>query len=380
VLVVMVCVYIFALEPWQLSMYHQWIRPALYVLLAVIVYAYFGRGGGRRVRKAYQANLAAAISIALYAITFIVLAFVQGAGINADTPNRTMRIWHITTVGSVVIMREIIRYKLIKQTGDKDRAAVVALLIIVLALAQLDDLRVLYMQDVLDPYLFFFATVLPGIMVSVVVSYIAVEGSFLAVISMSLVYSMGALLMPIFPHIEPLPWALTVSALLFVSAFIFRAAMNDKSPAQKKREKLRAKYFSKKPWLMNSLTFGIIGLVVLFFLGVFPIYPVAILTDSMAGTFEQGSLVFVRRVPPGKAYDMVGEGYIIHFRQGRLEFVHRAVEFVYGKDGRREYITQGDASYLRDPWQTGQDDVLGIAVTFLPFLGWPYVVVHFLRV
>ena len=99
----------------------------------------------------------------------------------------------------------------------------------------------------------------------------------------------------------------------------------------------------------------------------------------MTGTFNQGSLVIVRSVPEGAAYDMVGEGYIIHFRRGDMEYIHRVVAFEHGQDGRRVYVTQGDAPDAEvDPWRTTQEDVLGIAISFLPALGWPYVIFHFL--
>jgi len=363
----------------NLQIYLQIMRPGIYMVLTITVCAIFGRN--RRIsRKALQSRVAVIAAIALLTVTLIVGIYMFGGAVNYHVPNWSMRFWHIWTVGSVVVMREIIRYKLIRASNDSERSWVILLLLIALVYAQLDGLQMIYRCVVIDPILFLFTTLFPAVTVGGVASYMSLESKFYAVLTFSLVYTLVPDVVPVLPYIRPLSWSLTVTAAAFMSGLIYRAVMNDKSSGQKKREKLRAKYFSKKPWLMNSLTVGIIGLVVAFFLGMFPIYPVAILTGSMAGTFEQGSLVFVRRVPSGMAYDMVGEGYAIHFRRNRLEYIHRTVEFVYGADGRREYITQGDApGALRDPWQTAQDDVLGIAVTFLPYLGWPYVMFYFLR-
>ena len=367
---------IFGFNTVPISIYIVWVRPFMYLTIAIAIYMYFGIDA-RRIRKAYQANLASVISVVIYIATFIGLAFILGAGENATAPTAAMRIWHLITIGSVVVLREIIRFKLIKQASLIERNIVITVLILTLVFSQFDYFRVLYRTDTIDPFRIFFAAMLPSLMVNIVASYIAIKGTFLSVILVSLVYSLGALIMPILPHIEPLPWALVVSVLLFISVFIFRFAVYGQTRKAKRREARLSKY-GKQPIFFNLATAGVIGLLIAFFLGAFPIYPVAILTDSMTGTFNQGSLVFVHRVPEGQAYERVGEGYIIHFRQGRMEFIHRTVGFEHGADGRREYITQGDASYLVDPWRTTQDDVMGIAVTFLPYIAWPYVIVRFL--
>lgn len=369
--------FIFIMGAGYMSLYLAWIRPGIFAVLALIVYALYGFDK-RRVLMAYQSNMAAAMCVAMYSIAFIGLAFLFGAGINADTPNMGMRLWRVRTLGSVVLMREMIRYKLIKLADKGEKPHVLALLTTVFAFVLVDDLRILYAGGAFGLQHIIFASVLPSFLLSILASLIALRGNFLSLITVSVVYSMGSLMMPFLPHVEPIPWALSVSILTFISIFIFRAALDSRSPAQKKRDNLRGKYFEKKPWIFNTITVGTIGAVIVFFLGVFPVYPVAVLTDSMSGTFEQGSMVFIRRVPEGAAYDMVGEGYIIHFRRNHMEYVHRAVEFAYGEDGRRVYITQGDSpEAIVDPWRTTQDDVLGIVVAFIPYIGWPYVIFRF---
>ena len=122
------------------------------------------------------------------------------------------------------------------------------------------------------------------------------------------------------------------------------------------------------------LTSVLISLIVAFFNGVFPLYPVVVLTSSMSGTFERGSLVFNEKIPAGEAFVRVGEGEVIHFVcRGRVEYVHRVIDFRHDIDGERQYITRGDASELTDPHPVQQDSVLGIVRASLPFFGYPYI-------
>jgi len=378
VLVAMQLLYTFSMTGFDLNIYHLGIRPGIFAALAAIVY--FAFGGVRRAnRKAFNSRIGMIVAVLLLCITFLLMSFHFGAAINYHVVNWYQRGWNAWSIGGVVVFREFIRIRLIQSSKDAERPWVILLLTIVLAFAQLDSFRDIYRgAQHIDPTAYAFSAVFPAITISAVASFKSVEGTFLTVLLFGLFYSFVWRIMPILPYVEPLTWALVVTVLAFVSAIIYYFVMDDRPPARKRRDAMRAKYFEKKPWIMNTATAAVLIALVAFFMGAFPIYPVTILTGSMEGTFNQGSIVFVRRVPEGRAYDMVGEGYIIHFRRNRIEYIHRAVGFEHGEDGRREYLTMGDApGAIVDPWRTTQDDVLGIAVAQLPFLGWPYVILRF---
>ena len=222
----------------------------------------------------------------------------------------------------------------------------------------------------------FFETVFTSLIISIVASYIAVNGSLLSVILVSFVYSMTLYFVPIVPNLRPLVWVLITSSLLLITAIIYNFIINEKSRETKTQAKRVVKY-AKKPILGYLLSIVLICVLVAFFNRVFPVYPVVILTSSMSGTFERGSLVFNEKVPSGEAFSNVSEGDVIHFIcRGRVEYVHRVVSFKNDTSGERQYITRGDASELADPFPVQQDSVLGIARASLPFFGYPYIFFH----
>lgn len=365
--------YIF-IPPNALRLFNLGLRPLVYGVLAAALLVFMDFDF-RPVRKAYRANMAAFLSIMMFGIVFLIVAFLLGAGRNAMAPGPAIAFRNLWEHGSVVILGELIRYKLIKGGEPRNRAAIIIALTIMLAYGQMNAIRMFAGGNVAVPDIIF-ETAFRLLVISAVVSYFAVEGSFLSVVMVSLVYTMVPYLVPVLPDVSQLVWSLIISGMAFVTAIIYRFAMNDKRRDQRMRTK-RMDRVARKPILANVVTVAVVAVIIAFFAGAFPFYPVVILTGSMTGTMDRGSLVFVERVPPGRAVDAVGEGYVVHFlSRGRVEYVHRVVDFGWDSDGQRHYITQGDAVMRPDPIPVPQADILGIARAQIPFLGYPYILVQ----
>ncbi|MCL2572340.1 MAG: S26 family signal peptidase [Defluviitaleaceae bacterium] len=347
------------------------LRPGVYAALTAAILIFMGFDL-RPVHKAYSANMISVLSVILFGITVLIVSILFGVGANVMMINISVPIRNLWEVGLVVVLGEFIRYKLIKATNHQNRTGVVIAVTIVLAYGHMTGVRTFFHGDLVFWDAFFQRMLLP-IVVSAVASYFAMEGSFLSVILLSFIYTQATYFLPVLPDIQPTSWALISCALVFISAIIYRFVISDNRRAIRIRDKRAAKY-TKRPILFNVITAAVIVAIIAFFMGEFPIYPVVILTDSMEGTLDRGSIAFVERVPQGEAAIMVDEGYVIHFlSRGRVDYIHRVVAFRHDAYGIREYITQGDASPIVDPVPVIGDDVLGIARASIRFLGWPYI-------
>ena len=342
------------------------LRPLVYGLLCAYVYVSIGPDA-RPVFKPYKAKTIAVITVTTYGLVFLALSFMLGVGVNTLGANIRIIMWNIWTQGSVLLLGELIRYKLIKSTWDKHRATVIIILTLVLAYAQLGNMSGISR----DIVLFVFASALPALIVSAMASYFALKGSFVAVILVAGVFTMAPWLMPVLPQLERIPWALIVSAQAFVSMVLLYYSDTSKRRLARKAEK----YENKSP-LGYALSFGLLSLAVFFFVGILPIYPVVILTESMTGTINRGSLALVHRVPSGEAYTRVAEMDIIHFNQGGISIVHRVTEFTSDSEGTRQYITKGDANDITDPFPVAQEDVYGVVRFYVPLVAYPVVMFH----
>ena len=361
-LVIMQTVYIF-IPSEAVRLFNQVLRPLIFGLLAVYVYVFIGKDA-RPAAKDYYIKVISVISVAVYGLIFLLTAYFNGIGTNIMAANPSMKLWNLWHWGTVVLFGELIRYKLLKNAQENNRAVIFFVVTLVLAYAQMNDLRYMVNGE-LALQNFIFVSLMQGIIISSVASYYAVAGGFIPVILTRGVYTMVPLLVPMLPQIQPIPWALIVCLQGAASiSVIFYFGNRD----QRIRVKRAAKY-EKKPFARYAAIGAVWVLFASFLLGFLPLYPVVILTDSMAGTFDRGSIVFMQRAADTQLEEMD----IIHFNQGGLAFVHRVVDFTYDGYGTREYITQGDASDIVDPFPVAREDINGIALFFFPYVGFPVV-------
>ncbi|MCL2426109.1 MAG: signal peptidase I [Oscillospiraceae bacterium] len=364
---------VFMMVPLEtLRLYNTILRPLTYAFIAMVIFVLIGLDK-RPVPKGYDSTIVAAFSVSILVAVLFVISLLFGANTNVMAANMQSIITNLWERGSIVILGAYIRYKLIKRSNNSELNAVLIIVTISIAFGQMHAIRMLIDGDAvfLD---IFFNTIFTQLVISAVASYFAIKGNFISVLLISFVYIMLPYLSPILPYTTPLIFFLIVSGLAFLTAVIYRHTINDKKRIIKKREKRYEKYFKKRPIISGVITASIIGVIIAFFIGMFPIYPIVVLTGSMAGTYERGSLVFIERVPENEAYIRVGEGYVIHFvSHNRVAYIHRVVEFRHNAYGERQYITKGDANESVDIRPVTQDNVLGIARASIPFFGYPYI-------
>jgi len=378
-LTIAVCIAIVTLQsafisipPGDASMFSMTLRPIVFMVLGLIVYLYANPCRRATSDEAYRATIIAVMFAAIFGIIILVLSFLFGAGANPMVPSFAALARNLWDYGLVVVIGGYIRYRLIKASDVNNRDNVILSVTLVLAYTQMPGLRGVLGDGAFTAESFFAVIFLP-IVLSGVASYFAFRGSFASVLVISFVFQMLPYALPIVPAVLPLAFTLIVSAVAFTSSFVLNNINNEKRRTQRKRAKRAARY-AEKSIAGYMATAAIIGAAVAFFVGMFPFYPIVVLTDSMSPTLERGSLAFIERTPPSEALHRIGEGEVIHFidRTG-VAYIHRVVEFRVDAQGERVYITQGDATDFVDPHPVAQDDVLGVARASLPFFGYPYI-------
>ena len=103
-------------------------------------------------------------------------------------------------------------------------------------------------------------------------------------------------------------------------------------------------------------------------LSVLGVTPMVVQSGSMSGNAEDhievGDLIFT--VKPDT--DKLKAGDIISFMDGNIAVTHRIIEVQAGADGKRSFITKGDANNTEDP-AVGEDAVFGLYKGRVPGLG-----------
>ena len=354
---------------------NEQVRLGMYVFWVIVWLLVVGRDA-RPVRKSYQANLVAVIALLLYASMIMMTAFLFGGGRNLMTPNLAFVLRNIRVIAVPLLLGEFLRFHIIRGIGTRHRTIVIVILTAVFALANTGGLRGMLFAQNPNWTNFAFEIILPAITISAVVSFICLRGSMFSAMLVSFIFNLGGVFSPILPTFSRLVWSLVVCGLVFVVGMIHYYLTDDSSAAQRKRLARASKYVQGNA-LARSVSLVIAGLTIAFFLQVFPIYPVVILTGSMSGYIERGSLVLMRRIPADEVSLRVQEGTVLHYHAGRIEFVHRVIgyEYVYENgEVMRVFITQGDANPFPDPQRLAPADVIGTPLFTIPFIGYPNII------
>jgi len=354
--------------------FNTFVRPFFYILLFGAVFLTLGNNYRRSAKMAYQANMIAILSIGIFAAAIIGISYLFGGGQNARVVSVNGFIIDLWSVGLPLILAEIMRYKLIKAAGNRHRVFIIMALLVVYAFANLNEIRTFNFTDGQSLH-FLFASALPAVTASAVVSYVAVRGTVFATVVVSFVYNLGTVFSPILPDLDRLVWGLVLCGLLFIIGLLFSLLADDTTAAQRRRIRRAAKYESSKG-LKTAFSLIASGFIIAFFLQVFTIYPVVILTGSMTGYIDRGSLVIMQRIPQDEVLHRVQVGDVLHYHFRGMEFVHRVVDFAYDDLDSRMYVTQGDANPYPDPLPLPQQDVIGRPLLTIPYIGYPNIVMQ----
>ncbi len=90
--------------------------------------------------------------------------------------------------------------------------------------------------------------------------------------------------------------------------------------------------------------------------GVFGIRPAVVLSGSMEPAIKPGDLIFIHDI---RADELKKDDVICYLLAGKA-VTHRIVEITAGEDGKRQYITQGDANNAEDQAAVGEQQIQGI--------------------
>ena len=95
--------------------------------------------------------------------------------------------------------------------------------------------------------------------------------------------------------------------------------------------------------------------------------PQPVLSGSMEPNLPIGSLTIAKAVPASS----VGKGDIITFaRPGASGTITHRIHAVEVQNGRRVYVTKGDANPTPDPWRVPVSGTIGRDVVDVPYVGY----------
>ncbi|MCL1974739.1 MAG: signal peptidase I [Firmicutes bacterium] len=349
-------------------------RPLLYFCLAAALFLFIGKDE-RPVPLSQTYFLLAGIGALLYYSAMLITGVLCGFGKNAMVADFSAVLQNTWIYATVALLSEYLRAKLIKRTSADNRLAIASMLTMVYTFVQIDAVRTITALDFSSLTEFFFATVFPVLILNTVLSYIALEGSLAALLLIRGVYSLSPFLIPLLPNVSRTVWALISCTVLFFTAIIFHRNISVNNYRSQYIAKRHIKY-QKKSFMAYAISAAVIVLLAAFFLRAFVYFPAVVLSGSMTGTIDRGSIVIVQKLREKNVVATINEGDIINYTNNKIEVVHRVIELRYNTSNEQIYITKGDANTVIDSNPVEVSQVIGIVKAHIPYIGYPLVIIR----
>lgn len=262
------------------------------------------------------------------------------------------------------LLKEFLRYQVLQKTERNKLLIICTIVLFIFA----DISNAVYYADFSDAYdvlVFIGLNLLPSIGRNVVCTLITLKTGYKPAMLFSAFLDLYKYLLPIVPDFSE--YVESVFNLLLPSVL---AVLLVKHFKDRLDEDLESKVIEKRSILPTLVGIVIIGILVYFTSGYFSYQAIAIASGSMNPTYDRGSVVIIKKVDNN--YDEIEVGEILAYEYESTIITHRIVNIVEA-EGKRYFYTKGDANDDVDNYKIEEEMVIGTINTYIPFLGYPTV-------
>ena len=310
------------------------------------------------------------VAVLSYIIIYLLSGLFVTFGKNPYNTTLYGFIKNLWITGVAICAREYIRYKLINNVYDREKAKYAVLISIVYILLDIEYRRFIGKTvATLTIVKYISQVIVPSIAENILFSYTAMNCNYIPAIMYKLITKIYYWLSPILPNS---PWAMTsiIDTVIPIILFLYIRYEKNKLSPQKDRQTL----INTNPGSIIPLIVAII-LAIWFALGIFPIKPVAVATGSMEKELYTGDVVIIKKC---KAND-VNVGDIIEYQMEGYTVIHRIVE-KRQRSGEFFLVTKGDNNNAPDVAEVREDQLIGKVIFKIKYIGYPAIWLHLLQV
>jgi len=339
----------------------------LILFLIVVLIIFYFRFGLEKDKHRYIKDII--IEVLIFLLSFFILYYLLGLIIGFYRADNYYNLYGIKTfilpVILSIILKEFLRYNILRKAEDNNILIVVSFLLFVF----LDISNVIYFSNFntsYDIFTFVALDLLPIISTNIVCTYLSMKMGYKPGIIYLLVINLYEFLIPILPN----PNEYLSSLINFFLPLILCYRINLFFTKEKDKLIVREYFKNSKIPLISLGVFIII--IVYFTSGYFKYYAITVASGSMTPNILKGDVVIIEQLKDDYNYDNLEEGQVIAYRYDNIIVVHRIDRIIKEKD---EYFiyTKGDANNTVDNYFIKEDNVIGIVKVKIPFIGLPTV-------
>lgn len=258
---------------------------------------------------------------------------------------------------SVPIMMEWVRAYLVNGVERKRAVAASAIVTLLFTLVQVNMLSIGGINNLESFASFMGGKLLPAIVLNSFLCYVVyLAGPMPAMLYMAIT-TLPQWFLPVLPDLNWLLTAIIGCIVPLMCLFILQDVYTKSAKLEKPARKKESPY----SWLA---VLAVCVLVVWFIAGLFPVYPVTIMSGSMEPLVYAGDVVIIEKADAAQ----MKKGDIVQYWAKDIFIIHRIIDIDKLED-QTVYITKGDNNNVRDTEPVTAEQIKGKVIATVPKLG-----------
>ena len=344
------------------SSYSYVIKPMIWIFIGVITFVFFKNEKIVNNKYKREVNFVVIISTLIYFLIYFVLGYVKGFANNPYDSSLNGIITNLWSFIPMLLVKEYVRYYLITNCNQKHILWWTLFISLVFVATDLNLYKFdSYFENSLSTLEFVMQTFIPELITSLYLTYICYFAGYKTSIMYALLPQLALYVLPILPDVDWATLSILNSTIPFFSYVYINYMINKMDKTLNRKE---VKTVGLKGWLSMIL---IVIVMVCFGVGLFPIEPLVIASNSMAPKIHRGDIVIIKDDDVSK----VKKGDVIRYKMDGYYVVHRVVMIDENNDGDRVFITKGDNNDSIDLYPVKESQYAGIVKLDIPYFGYP---------
>lgn len=342
--------------------YSGLISTYFFALILIISIRFLGI---RKCKSTYLSQNIFRITIFLILMNFIItygLGFVTGFLKNSYSLKPITILENIFSPILIIIFEELFRYVFI--WANKDKRIFIILVTLTLILFEIAlNVRTLNVNSIELLFNITAGKIIPIAIKNIVLSYICFHTGFKIPLFYRLIMDIYIYIFPIFPDLGDYINSLVLIVLPFAIYYFSSNIVYEKI------EKISYE-FVKSNFYWSEIPFAIVLIIVICLVsGFFPVYMIGIKSNSMQPNIDRGDAVIISKI---NEKSTLKRGDIIAYKRDKIIIVHR-IQNITKADGKKVYITKGDANKTNDDGIVTIDQIEGIIKFKIKYIAYPSV-------
>lgn len=206
----------------------------------------------------------------------------------------------------------------------------------------------------------------PSITKNVLLNFLTSKTGYENAMFYSMVMELKAFILPIFPDFGDY---INIILNTIFPAFLMSTIEGNFNLNESRRIK-DSRYRNNNLIIYSIITF-IMLIVVMLTSGFFRYYAITVGSGSMSPYIKRGDVVIVKKLKQ-KEFKNIKIGDVLIYKHDNIIVIHRLVE-MKKLNNETYYITKGDHNISKDSYLIKMEDIVGIKVFRIPFIGLPTV-------